>query len=114
MILLDMVGDKDLKLNEESYSDSELLKIFFDAARSNGLAKHVGGPRKAIEDDHRNFIARKIRAVNLIDFSYGPGNRYWHTGRDRIENCSADSLGIIGKIVLAGLPKVEELALKMP
>lgn len=110
-ILLDMVGDKQLKLNREGNSTYELLKIFFDAARSIGLGKHVGGSHHLIEDDHKSFIAAGVPSVDLIDFNYGPGNRYWHTNKDRLENCSKESLDAIGRIVLAGLPRVEAFAL---
>ncbi len=37
--------------------------------------------------------------MNIIDFEYGPGNRYWHTPRDVPENTSAATLGIVGEVV---------------
>lgn len=110
-ILLDMVGDKSLKLNREAHSTRELTTIFFEAARAIGLGKHVGGPSKPIEDDHKPFLAHGIPSVDLIDFNYGPGNRYWHNEKDKLENCSKESLDAIGRIVLAGLPAVEEFVL---
>lgn len=111
-VLLDMVGDKQLKLTDEDYSTPALRKIFNDSARAQGLSKHVGGPRKQIEDDHKPFLAAGIPAVDLIDFSYGPGNRYWHTERDVLENCSQESLDVIGRIVIGGLPALDEYARK--
>jgi hypothetical protein len=107
-VLIDLVGDKDLRLTTESYSDSALRAIFFDAARDIGLGKHVGGPSREIKDDHLSFMAANIPSVDLIDFEYGPNNAYWHDRRDTLENISAESLGVIGKIVLAGLPVLEE------
>ena len=106
-VVLDLIGDKDLKLNNESYSDSTLLRIFFDAARDIGLGKHVGGTRREIKDDHLSFMAANIPSVDLIDFEYGPNNSYWHDPRDTLENVSAESLDVIGRIVLAGLPALE-------
>lgn len=110
-VLLDLIGDKDLRLSTEQYSDSQLQKIFFDAAREAGLGAHVGGPRLPIKDDHLSFMAAGIRCVDLIDFEYGPANSYWHSPEDTLENVSAESLGIIGRIVLLGLPAVEKLLL---
>jgi hypothetical protein len=107
-VLLDLVGDADLRLSTESYSDTALREIFFDAARRIGLGKHVGGPRREIKDDHLSFMAANIPSVDLIDFEYGPNNAYWHDRRDTIENVSADSLGVVGRIVLAGLPALED------
>src|SRR6185295_2925338 len=47
-VLLDMVGDKDLKLVRESYSDSWLLEAFMSAAKDNGLGSHFEGKREAV------------------------------------------------------------------
>jgi hypothetical protein len=43
----------------------------------------------------------------LIDFEYGPRNSLWHTEKDVPENCSADSLGVAGRIALMGLDVLE-------
>jgi len=111
-VLMDLVGDKDLRLQTESYSDPELLGIFFGAARRIGLGKHVDGPRLEVRDDHLMFMNVGIKSVNLIDFSYGPGNKHWHHESDRLDQCSKESLDAIGRIVLAGLPELERWALR--
>ena len=111
-VLIDLVGDKDLRFHTELNSDRRLLQIFFDAAKANGLGRHVDGKRQEIKDDHLSFMAADIPSVDLIDLTYGPNNSYWHTPEDTLENCSADSLGATGRIVLHGLPAVEEWALK--
>ena len=110
-VLLDLVGDRDLRLTHDDYSHAGLLAAFFDAARENGLGDHVGARRQPVKDDHLSFIAVGIPSVDLIDLEYGPGNRHWHSEGDTLENVSAESLGIIGTIVLLGLPRVEELVL---
>jgi glutaminyl-peptide cyclotransferase len=107
-VVLDMVGDRDLQLTHELSSTRELTEIFFDAARSIGLGRHVGGHYREINDDHLPFLRAGIPSVDLIDFEFGPNNRYWHTEQDVIENCSAESLEAIGRIVIAGLPVLEE------
>ncbi len=111
-VLIDLIGDKDLRLSHETLSNPELLKIFFRAAREAGLGAHVDGPRREIKDDHLSFMSANIPSVDLIDFEYGPNNAYWHDKRDTLENVSAASLGIAGRIVLAGLPGLEAWVLK--
>jgi len=106
-ILIDMVGDAKLKLFQESYSDRELLELFFRAAEENGLGAHVRGPRQEILDDHLSFMMANIPSINLIDFQYGPRNAYWHTADDNLEHVSAESLGVTGKILLYGLDALE-------
>ncbi len=107
-VLLDMVGDADLKLTRETYSDRELLNLFFEAARRGGHNLHVGARGQPIKDDHQSFLEADVPSVNLIDFEYGPANAYWHTADDTLEHCSAESLGIVGDIVLLALPDLEE------
>ena len=107
-VLLDLVGDKKLRLTHDEFSDSQFLAAFFDAARENGLGAHVGARRQPVKDDHLSFMDAGIRSVDLIDLDYGPNNRHWHSPGDTLENVSADSLGVIGRIVLLGLPRLEQ------
>lgn len=111
-VLLDLVGDKDLQLVRDSNSGRELVAAFFKAARREGLGRHVDGMSLPVKDDHQSFLAVGVESVDLIDFSYGPYNEWWHTAEDTVDKCSQESLEVIGRIVLAGLPEVEELALK--
>jgi hypothetical protein len=110
-VLLDMVGDRDLQLFTELNSSRELLELVFAAAKAAGLGQHVGGPREAVSDDHLSFLAAGVPSVDLIDFDYGPNNRFWHTPDDALENCSQESLDAAGRIVLAALPALEDWAL---
>ncbi len=113
-ILLDMIGDKDLRVFRDSYSDSRLKQIVQDAASSLDLAKHFDGTAEAVKDDHLSFMSADIPSLDLIDFDYGPDNDFWHTKKDVLENCSQESLSIIGRVVLAMCPKLERLALGKP
>lgn len=106
-VLLDMVGDKDLKLTRDLNSDRKFVEIFFGAARRIGLGKHVDGPALDVRDDHLAFMAVRIRSVDLIDLDYGPDNSWWHTEKDVLEHCSQESLSAIGRITLAGLTDLE-------
>ncbi|MCY2960663.1 MAG: M28 family peptidase [Planctomycetota bacterium] len=106
-VLLDMVGDKDLKLTSDTLSDRKLMETFTKAARDIGLGRHVGGKSMEVRDDHVPFLMARVRAVDLIDFDFGPNNAYWHTDKDTVENCSKESLDAIGRITLRGLADLE-------
>ena len=110
-VVLDMVGDRDLGLLREGYSDTRLRRIFEDAARAAGHADAFRGPVFQLRDDHLAFIAGGVPSVVLIDFSYGPGNAWWHTTDDTLDKLSAASLQTVGEIVVAGLPALEAWAL---
>ena len=110
MILLDMVGDKDLTITIPRNGAPELIALAFEAARAEGTRKHFQLHPGQISDDHTAFFRRGVPAVNLIDFSYGsaPGkNDYWHTAEDALDKISAESLEIVGRVAAR---MVEEIA----
>lgn len=57
-------------------------------------------------DDHLPFLDAGIDAVDLIDFEYGPGNRYWHSPFDTLDKLSAESFQKVGETSLLALPRI--------
>ena len=52
-------------------------------------------------DDHY-FLYKyaKIPSIDIIDFDYPNVDvNYWHTLQDIPENCSTESLGVIGNVI---------------
>jgi len=99
-ILLDMIGDADLEIPIEPYSDygaPVLRKQLWDIAASLELPAFVNSYGPPVQDDHVPLLNIGIRAVDLIDFNYP----YWHTLEDTPENCSAESLDQIGQLLVA-------------
>jgi hypothetical protein len=117
-VVIDMVGDAQLTFTRDDYSDQELLRIFFDAARRIGLPELTKGYRTSVRDDHRSFTEIGIPSCDLIDMEYirvdanGRRTDLWHTIEDTPENCSQASLDKAGRVVLAGLPGVEAFVLR--
>lgn len=102
MILLDMVGDRDLTLTIPRNSTPWLVSLAFAAARAEGVRDRFQLYPYAIGDDHVAFFERGVPAIDLIDFAFGsaPGlNDYWHTPADTLDKLSAESLGIVGRVV---------------
>jgi hypothetical protein len=104
VVLADMVGDRDLRINEESNSTPWLREMVRDTAARLGYSKEFSGPLLAIEDDHLPFLRRGVPAVDLIDFDYPP----WHTPGDTLDKVSARSLGVVGHVILELLPQLEK------
>jgi hypothetical protein len=106
-VLLDMVGDRELKIyyerNSIRYARSIAKEIWQTAARL-GVEAFVPRVRHEIQDDHLplNQIAG-IPTVDLIDFDYPrPGigaPSYWHTEQDIPANCSGQSLATVVWVV---------------
>jgi glutaminyl-peptide cyclotransferase len=106
LVLLDMVGDKDLQLVRETNSTPELLAMF-EATSKEIYGKSIFGARMDVQDDHIPFLRAEIPAIDLIDFHFGPdGKTHWHTKEDTLDKLSPKSLDRVGTLVLATLPKV--------
>jgi Zn-dependent M28 family amino/carboxypeptidase len=102
-VLVDMVGDRDLRLPLEGYSQEHAPEV---ASRVWGVARDLGyggvfvdSPGGYVTDDHVALNEGGIRTIDIIDFTYGPGNSYWHTLQDVPENTSAESLEIVGEVL---------------
>jgi len=107
LILLDMIGDKDLDIVRDAYSTRWLQDILWETARQLGYERHFTDRETFVDDDHVPFLHKGVPAVDLIDFNYGLWNRYWHTADDTLDKVSPRSLKIVGDVVLRALPRIE-------
>ena len=97
MILLDMVGDIDLELPRERSSTTSVQNVIWSVANRLGYNDtFIESYRGPIIDDHRPFLDAGIPAVNLIQV---PFPSYWHTLEDTPDQCSSESLEIVGKVM---------------
>ena len=103
LILVDMVGDKDLRIKRESQSTSWLTDVIWSTAAALKRSEFVEEDT-AVIDDHLIFLEAGIPATDVIDFEYPA----WHTPRDTLDQVSAASLQTVGEVVLAALPAVEK------
>jgi glutaminyl-peptide cyclotransferase len=103
VILLDMIGDRDLTVTIPRNSTPELVALAFRAAEEEGVRPAFSLFPGAIFDDHQAFLDVGLPAVDLIDFEFGSAprkNDYWHTEQDTLDKLSAASLATIGKVVI--------------
>ncbi len=110
MILLDMIGDRDLTLARCEESSAWLVDAIWETAREAGHDNHFLDRTQSMVDDHIAFLEAGIPAVDLIDFEYGSepeDNDFWHTKNDTLDKISARSLKIVGDVVLLSLPRIE-------
>jgi hypothetical protein len=107
VILVDMIGDKDLRIQRESQSTEWLTEAIWSAGRSLGYTQEFPNTVQTISDDHIPFLNARIPAVDLIDFDYGPGHSYWHQASDTLDKTSGRSLKVVGDAVYASLPAID-------
>lgn len=96
VVILDMIGDKDLNVYYERNSDADLQKEIWDIATNLGYEKHfIPEYKYSMLDDHTPFVENGIAAIDIIDFDYP----YWHTTQDTIDKISPESLEVIGRTI---------------
>lgn len=105
-ILLDMMGYKNLELGRDDMGTPWLLDAIWTTARELGYGnvfvsrtEGVGG------DDHVPFIKADVPSVDIIQLSNYP---YWHKPEDTLDKISPKSLQIVGDVLVASLPRIEQ------
>ena len=100
--VLDMVGGRNLQINQEPYSldlAPKLVQDLWATARRLKVPAFRNRVGRAVMDDHLPLNNGGIPTIDVIDFDYP----YWHTAQDLPENCSGESLAQVGKVMTAWL-----------
>jgi Zn-dependent M28 family amino/carboxypeptidase len=93
VIIVDMIGDRDLNIYYERNSNAAIMRSIWDEAASSGFKKQfIPTYHWNMQDDQIPFIQRGIPAVDIIDFDYPS----WHTTSDTLDKISAESLNAVG------------------
>ena len=108
MILLDMVGHRNLAIDRDMASDQELVPPIRNAAKALGYEKYFFAKETDVDDDHVPFMAAGLPCLNLIQFE---NNDEWHTSADDMKIISARSLAIVGRVIWRSIPALDRLRL---
>lgn len=103
LVLLDMIGDRNLNIRRDSNSTRWLTDIIWASAAKLGYRANFLSDETTIDDDHMPFLRAGVPSVDIIDLDYPA----WHTAQDDLERVSARSLQIVGDVVLDALPQIE-------
>jgi len=102
-IVLDMVGDADLRVSPEPSSlqhHTELVDTLWAMARAQGSTAFDRTPRaRSIIDDHTFLTEAGVPSILVIDYEYDA----WHTEADTLARTSGESLSIVAEAVLSTL-----------
>lgn len=103
-VLLDMVGDAAPRFPMEQNSvvmAPNVVNRVWNVAHALGYGPFFprisGG---AITDDHIPLNQVGIPTIDVIDFEYGPGNVYWHTPEDDVDQVRPATLQMVAEVVL--------------
>lgn len=106
-VLFDMVGDSALRILPEGQSllgAPEVVELVWRVADDLGHgAVFVNSPGlgPTLTDDHVELQKVGIRAIDVVDFDYGPQNAWWHSPQDSLDKVSARSLQVVGDVGMA-------------
>jgi len=103
LINVDMIGDKNLDIPQESNGSAALNKLIWQTASDLGYKAFFINQQISEEDDHIPFIHAGAPAVDLIDIDYPP----WHTDNDTMDKLSAQSMEIVGTVVYEVIQRLE-------
>jgi glutaminyl-peptide cyclotransferase len=109
-ILLDLVGDKNMKLPKEAYSTARfypmLVEHIWNIGRSLNYGQFNFSMGGGVEDDHVILNDYGIQCIDIIDIdlvgnsSKDETRNYWHSLRDTPDKCSKESLKAVGDVLL--------------
>jgi hypothetical protein len=101
-LVLDMIGGKDLRIRREPNSMQfapEVVRDVWAVARQVGARSFRDEVGMEVLDDHLPLNDAGIPTIDLIEFPYA----HWHKADDVPENCSAESLSEVGRVITAWL-----------
>lgn len=104
MILVDMIADRDLGIRRDSNSTPWLTDVIWNTASRMKLSNYFLPASTTVEDDHLPFLAAGVPSVDIIDLDYDA----WHTRRDTLDSVSARSMQVVGDVLVAALPAIEQ------
>jgi hypothetical protein len=104
-VLFDMIGDKDLTIYQEANSSHyapEIVERVWDKAKDLGYGSYFRSTiGYSLIDDHQSLLDVGVHAIDVVDYDYGPGNKYWHSLNDTVDKVSAQSLQIVGDVAVS-------------
>ena len=105
--LLDMIGDKDLGVAQETNSSQALQQVIYQAAKQLDYSKYFFQYDADIIDDHVPFLQIGVPAVDVVDAEYGrmgpqfdAMGEFHHANTDTMDKVSEHSLEVVGRVIL--------------
>ena len=104
VILVDMIGSRDLRIKRDTNSTSWLTDLVWSTASRLGYGNVFVSSETSVQDDHVPFLSRSVPAVDIIDLEIP----YWHTPQDTLDKLSPNSLAVVGHVLIALVPQLEQ------
>src|ERR1700720_354328 len=103
LINVDMIGDKNLDIPQETNGNAALTKLVWKTAADLGYKAFFIDQQISEDDDHIPFVRAGVAAIDLIDIDYPP----WHNDTDTMDKLSPRSMEIVGTVVYEVIQRLE-------
>ena len=100
MILLDMLGSKNITISDDLNSSPQLRKLLRVSAKLLGESNIIAKYARSILDDHIPFLQSGIPSLNIIDFE---NLHFWHKPTDTHTHVHLPSLSRAGRLAIQTL-----------
>ena len=107
-LLADLVGGKNLHVKRDGNSTPWLVDMVWSTAARLGYKNIFLSDDAPMEDDHLSFVRRGVAVVDIIDLDTIHDVPYWHTVQDTLDKVSPVSLAVVGHVLIATLPELEQ------
>jgi Zn-dependent M28 family amino/carboxypeptidase len=125
MVLMDLIGSRNFKIDRDYVSHPALSDLFGEVAAEMGEAGRMFRFKSSMTDDHVPFQLKGVKVIDLIDFRHrtpndrrqhgdrdataeGEFEQWWHTDRDTVENMDPNALAFTGNLVHRAIPRIVE------
>ena len=103
LINLDMIGDKNLDIPQETNGNAALRRLVWGTAADLGYKAYFIDQQIGEDDDHMPFVKLGVPAIDVIDIDYAP----WHMDTDTMDKLSARSLETVGAVIYEAVRRLE-------
>lgn len=109
VILADMIGQKNLRVQPEANSTKWLADLVWKTAdRLHYENIFVPKEESAVTDDHGPFLKRSVPAVDIIVADWATNYPYWHTTEDTMDKLSPKSFAVVGYVILESVAALQQ------
>jgi glutaminyl-peptide cyclotransferase len=108
LLLADMIGQYNLKILRQSDAPKWLNDLVWKKAAQLGYKDIFVSEETTTSDDHDQFLARGVPALDIIDLNDYISAGYWHTPQDTLDKVSPRSVAIVGYVILESVDELQK------
>lgn len=109
VILADMIGQKNLRVQPEANSTKWLADLVWKTGdRLHYENVFVPKEESGVTDDHGPFLKRGVPSVDIIEADWLTGYPYWHTTEDTMDKLSPRSFAVVGYVILESISALQQ------